>query len=715
MAVVLTCLQAEQRNKRDYAAVDASLGVCIRCVLETDMKPDYLSYSRASMVALLGLTAQILMGVGLLIYSVLGRDHAAQSAAYAILLGGVVWVTLAIVFDQHRRERLEALETEQLDAAQKSSVFAGSGEELRVQARRLAWMHKFMVPAVSLALAGILIWFAWWRISDAAKLLGYDKFGADLFAKPMMRGWAIAIGLGLGVVGFIFGRFVSGMAKQKVWANLRAGAAYAVLASVSGLAMAVAHFIDAASRDDALRYLQIILPALAGFLGLEILVSLLLNMYRPRKPGEVPRAAFDSPVLGFIASPDRIAKSIGGAISYQVGVDVTGTWAYQLIARAVLPLVLMGAAVMWLMTCVSVVGTNEQGIRVRNGESIEKVGPGIYFKLPWPMESIDRIETSSLMEIDLATPSPGSDVAALLWTNDHKVKEQYAITRAAARKPAVGGSGAGANNLEQRDISVVAVRVPLRFRISDVEKWERFGVPGKREDAVKALAQREVMLALATITDDELIGAGRKTISETIYKQVVESMAKAEAGIEVLYVGIENVHPQKEVARAFENIVRARQGLEELSDKGRASAIATLTGVVGNLELARNAAAELAVLNELKLKKASEQEITAQTLKVEGLLLNAGGKAGALLAEARAYRWERHMNERGNANAYAGRLAAFKANPMLYKARLYYDMLHDTLSETRLYLIPDSMGRTNINIKLEETGATNVLTNPENK
>ncbi|MBL0870819.1 MAG: hypothetical protein IBJ18_09620 [Phycisphaerales bacterium] len=670
------------------------------------MKPDYLSYSRATSVAVLGLVIQLLMGIGLLIYSVLGKDHTATSGAYAVLLGAAVWLILAIVFDQHRRERIEALEAEQLDSAQGGSVFASSGDELKVAARRLAWMHKFLVPGFSVLLAIVLLALAYWRINDASGRMTYDKAGLDQFIKPPNRGWAIAVGLGLGVVGFIFARFVSGMAKQKVWANLRGGAAYAVLASVIGLAMSAGHFTDMAGRDDVLRYLQIIIPGLAGFLGIEIFVNLLLNLYRPRKPGEVPRAAFDSPVLGFVASPDRIAKSIGGAISYQVGIDVTGTWAYKLVARTALPLLLMGAAVIWLLTCVAVVDTNERGIRVRNGTAYGALEPGLYFKLPWPFESIDRTPVTDMREVELATPAAPADVKALLWTNDHKVKETYAVLRAARAGTVPGATQANAvgGSTPSAELALIAVRVPMRYRISDVEKWERFATPSTREDLVKSMAQREVMLELARYNDEEIIGAGRAKAGEQILKRVQASFDSAEAGIEVLYAGIESVHPQKEVATEFEKIVQGKKAREELVETGRTQAIQSITRAVGSLELGNTIAKELRQLEKLTREKAEAKLIAEQTAKVEQLIISAGGEAASTLATARATRWAKHMRQRGQALAYGGRLAAFNANPTLYKAQLYFDMLKEELADSRVYIVPDNK-ETRVRINAEETGS----------
>jgi len=687
------------------------------------MKADYLSYARATSISVLGLIIQLLMGVGLLIYSILGRDHAAQSGAYAILLGVIVWLVLAVVYDQHRRERIEALEQEQLDAQQRGSVFEGASEDLRVNARRLAWMHKFLVPGASLMLSGLLIGLCLWRVTDALDRIGYDKAGVDLFLKPPHRGWAIAIGLGLGVIGFIFARFVSGMAKQKMWANLRGGAAYAVLASVIGIAIAIAHFWDMANRDDALRYLQIIVPSMAGFLGLEILVSLLLNLYRPRKAGEMPRAAFDSPILGFVASPDRITKSLGGAISYQVGIDVTGSWAYKLVARAVLPLLLLGAGVLWLMTSVAVVGPTEQGVRVRNGRLIEQVGPGLHFKLPWPFESIDRTNATVMQQMELATPAPGKDITAMLWTNDHKVQESYAMVRAqrrASRNPTeaapveTGAPGAikapakpvgvEASDVNSFEIALVAVRVPLRYRVRDVQKFEGFNTPGSRADVIRAIAQRELMLELAAYTDDEVIGPKRAEASEAILRRVQKALDGASSGVEVLFAGIETVHPQREVAREFEKIVGAGRRAEEVIDMGRTEAIGTLTRVVGDLALAKQIVDQLAVRKQMQGAGADAKAIAEQTTKIDELILRAGGRAGATLAEARADRWSRHMSQRGQAMAYEGRLAAFRANPTLYKATLYLNMLKEELVDARLYLVPDEKN-VRVRVNAEDQGS----------
>src|SRR6185295_17592723 len=131
------------------------------------MRADYLSYKKASGVSVLGSAMQILFTVVTLIYGVLSSDQSAISASIFMGVGIFAWLTLAIVYDQHRRERIEAMEAESLaTSGTGSSVFDSKGEEFRVAARRLAGMYKFFLPAVSLILAAALIGFGIWRFTS---------------------------------------------------------------------------------------------------------------------------------------------------------------------------------------------------------------------------------------------------------------------------------------------------------------------------------------------------------------------------------------------------------------------------------------------------------------------------------------------------------------------------------------------------------------------
>jgi len=124
-------------------------------------------------------------------------------------------------------------------------------------------------------------------------------------------------------------------------------------------------------------------------LGFEVFLNFVLDVYRPRKAGELPRPALDSRILGFAAAPDRVAASISEAINYQFGYNVTSSWLYQLLARWVLALVVFGGLVLWLMSSFAVIQPHQSGIVLRFGNYQRTIGPGLHVKAPWPIDTVE--------------------------------------------------------------------------------------------------------------------------------------------------------------------------------------------------------------------------------------------------------------------------------------------------------------------------------------
>lgn len=668
------------------------------------MKGDHLSFKRAAGVAILGLVLQVALGVIILIVGAVRREQAMLSTACYMLVGIPVWLSLAITFDQHRRERLEALEAESLErsGAAGSSVFQQSGNDMRVAARRLAWMHKFMLPSISLGVAALLIGLGWWRFRVA--MMDYQVLTADI-PEGISHELPIALGVCLAVIGFIFARFVSGMAKQKIWANLRAGAAQSVGGAVLGLGIVIAHIAFLAGSDTLFRYIQVVYPWVLIVLGAEIVLNFILTIYRPRRAGEIPRPAFDSRILGFVAAPDKIAESIGGALNYQFGFDVTGSWFYQLLSRSLVLLIAIGAFVIWAMTFFAVVRPGEQGLRIRNGRLVgEPIPPGIVVKLPWPFEWVERKPTDALHRLDLGSPPPG-DVKSLLWTTSHKVEEKYIIVQPSDADRSVAEaetsedplSGAVIGNLDQvKDISLIMAEVPLIYKVKNLKDYEALSQDGMRESLLKAVGRSVVIKYLATQKMDDVLGSGRADMSRELKKLISEKFDAINAGVEILFVGIAGVHPPTMTAARFESVVESRVSREAAIEAAHTEETSILTKAVGDVNLAKQIVAEHRRLEALKRAVedggAKPEDIIKQELKIDDLLARAGGEAAIAIQAAKADRWAKHMRARARAERYQSQLLAYEAAPEVYLSSLYYDMLRKVLSEARVYITPDDSG-----------------------
>ncbi len=236
----------------------------------------------------------------------------------------------------------------------------------------------------------------------------------------------------------------------------------------------------------------------------------------------------------------------------------------------------------------------------------------------------------------------------------------------------------------------MAFEAPVLYRGVDLDKSTQFASPGRRDASMKAVARREMYSYLGSVNEDELLGEGRVRVSEEVRKRIGAAFTSLDAGVEVVFAGIIGAHPPKTAAKYFEKVVEAEQQREGAREQGLKEAIAMLTGAVGSMDLAETISAEIDALTALREKKASQADQDAQVRKIDELFLRAGGKAGAMLDTARGDRWERHMGVRGRAARYAGQLAAATANPAVYRAGLYFEMLRDIVRDSRVYITTDN-------------------------
>ncbi|MEL6498699.1 MAG: SPFH domain-containing protein [Planctomycetota bacterium] len=707
------------------------------------MKADYLSYKRATGVALLGAGIQIALGSALLIFGLLRADAASVTASIFVLLGIVVWVALAVVFDQHRRERIEAIEQENFaaDDLTSSSVFDEASGDLRVAARRLDSLYKFMLPAVSLVMGASLV------VSGVLRLTGGSTTALDAVNEggraaeagaTGAHGWAIAIGIGVAVIGFVFARFTSGMARAKVWENLRGGAVYAVGSSLFGLLIAVSQFADIAGASWLLGALDQIFSIALVVLGAEIFASFVLDIYRPRKAGEFPRPAFDSRLLGFVAAPDRIAESISDAINYQFGFEVTGSWFYRLLSKSFLWLVLVGGLGSWLMTSFIVVDPHQRGLLLVNGSpSDRELGPGLHVKPPWPIgrvvipdyireEKVGEGEEERTVEV-LERTATGVRVLELagepvriegpvLW-QDETLRETLMVVQ----PDRLSGGGTGG-----RALSLATVRVPLYYSVKpgEVRSFLMLGRDPESRDAIlRHTAQRVLVRELGSRTVEEIIGSGRDAIRQSLEAGIEAAFAALNpdasgvprgAGVEVLFIGFEDARPPREAAAAFEQVFEATQKSKQSVTNAEADRAKELAETVGSEARAAEIIAALDDYDAFRTGDADEAAVREQEIAVRTLIEESSGSAADAILTAQGTRWETHMQARGAAETYRGRLAAFQAAPEIMDMRLRLAEMAQAIEDMRVYIIDNQLQK-RIRIDLKDVYIGTDVFDPENQ
>ncbi|MCH2143581.1 MAG: hypothetical protein MK082_00380 [Phycisphaerales bacterium] len=701
------------------------------------MRVDHFAYQQATRVAGFGLLFQLAIGLTLLLYGIIGRDSTMAISALYVLTGVIVWLSLIVVFHQHRLERLETLEESELrDARPDASIFDVSREETGLAARRLRQMYKWMLPIASLLAATLLVvfsimtflWFA--RLEDPENIanIQYD------FRVGTSAGWQIAICLGFSVVAFILSRFVAGMSKQPEWQNLRGGAGYMVGNALVCLAIAVGIVFTLFEKSGAMRIVAQGILVFMLAVAAEILLNFILNLYRPRRSGELPRPAFDSRVMSLLAAPDSIVRSINEAVNYQFGFDITSSWGYQLLLRSITWLVVFAVFALLLLSTIVVVEPNQQAVRLRFGEVVGGVRQGeVVFKLPWPIETVETYDVGLLRDLPLGVIDTNYPEINL-WSRESSLGDRRSYLVAAPRmsemvRRAVEGmelsntqfiSSSGGITEEDSSASLgsrfalIDADIILRWRVKTGKLIEflDFSSASKRtrsrldmrEEALQSIALRVVSQFLARQSLDEVLSPAGRSLLTNLQTKVQEEFDARETGVEVVSLVIPWLRPAGGSAESYEDMSIEKENARKIIEEARRSVAVTMGALVGSVQRAEQAVEMIEELRSLEREKGEDApEVRELRARVEKILLDGRAQAASLISKARARRWEIITEAQETASEVLGQSAAFHAAPELYRQRMIMDVLATTLSNVRMkYILGPSTDRVDVNIQMRE-------------
>ena len=641
-------------------------------------------YQRATTAALAGLTIQIALVLLMGLTALWSGSPAIYSAGWHMLGGLPIWIVLALLYHQHETERAQRLAADKLstDPTASAAIFGNLGDDLDAARRRLDSLYRYGLSAVSLLVAAYMI------VAGGVLLSMRMRPGPDVplaeYANPVGLLFALA---GIAFVAFVGGRWLAGYARQRDWRLLRGGASYLMSCFVvTVLVLAGVAVVALAGIAWPLETLALVIPGVTTAIGLETLLTALLESYRPRVPGEIPRPAFDSRVLGLLTAPESLGSVLADLISYQFGVEVSSSWLYRLLGSAITPMTLVGTAFLMALSCLTIVGPDERGVRLRGGEMTgDPLPPGIHLKWPWPMETVEMHPVGQVQELVVTSDLTGrsQQSPAFLWTNDSDRDAQLGQEDFLA---AAAADGAG--------VSLLSADVSVQYTVADLRTF-LMGSADPRQ-MLLAIAQRETSRFFAIHDIDTLLATGRTAGGPALQAVIQAEADRFGLGIQIVGVAVTSLHPPiGNVSRAFHAQIGAMQERETLIQRARKDAVEKLARVAGSVEFSQQIDAEIRGLDALRTAgKADSAAVTAAEGRINELLSDARGEAAEMLHAARAYRWKRVIGERADGERFAGELLAFQASPEYYRTRRFLEVLAEGLASRRKYVITGDAGDT---------------------
>ncbi len=562
-------------------------------------------HARSRKASLLGLVLQAVAAIAAYLLAGLLGSFSLQHLAW-LLAGGVpLWFIAVLVF---RQRELAALEAMDLDELRREKLAAGAEalfderEGFLVARTRLEWMERWLVPAFGLIYVAYMLGVGFWSWN------GIRRVDANLYFTPLRQ---VDLGLILHAILmlllFFYSRYASGLGRLPQWGLLRSTGSF--MLGGATVAAAIWFSLGANLYSGVMaweQWIARIVPWLMMLLGAEALLNFLLDIYRPRTPGAEARACFDSRILGLISEPGGIARSMAEAINYQFGFQVSQTWFYQLLQRWTVPLAGLGAVVLWLMGSVFLVFPHERVIVERFGRQQNAdapLGPGIHVKFPWPIEVAQRYNVDQLREFYVGYKAgylPDEDEARRagpnieLWTDPkHAGRDHFNFVIAPPPGDARGSPASAPADSEAESarsarspVNLIRMHVIVQYRIDPAQLTAYTSHVSDPDAALRHIAWDEVVRFNASAHVDALMGPLRDQVGGALRDRIAQRCAALGLGLQIVHVGMLQVHPERTVAEAFRTVITAQQ--EKIAEirRARVKENEVLSRVAGDRERA---------------------------------------------------------------------------------------------------------------------------------
>ena len=436
------------------------------------------------------------------------------------------------------------------------------------------------------------------------------------------------------------------------------------------------------------------IPILLIVLGVETAVNLVLDIYRPRLKGQYSRSAFDSRLLGVINQPGGILRSAADAIDYQFGFQVSQTWFYKLLEKWIVPLMLFGAVTLYLLSCVVVVAPDEKAIIERFGNPLTKagqkrlIGPGLSLKWPWPIDIAYKHPTETISEISIGfvhkidPKTKEIQRQPLLWGQAHYEQEYSLLVASEQSADAVSTSV---------PVSLVIAAVPVQYRIKDLYSFLYNHKDPKQlmeyicyRELTKYAASAKIEVDDEANMDQSLLGAGRAEARTILTDRIQQAADDEKLGIEIVFLGMQGIHPPPEVAADYQKVISAVQKKQALILQARTESISQLSGVVGSVKEAHELF-DLAMEYRQAEDGSAEKEQIGN--KLDSAFAQAKGRIFTALREAQSYRFETATLAEATSERFTGQLKAYQAAPEIYLQEQRLTTLENALSNIRKYVV----------------------------
>lgn len=299
--------------------------------------------------------------------------------------------------------------------------------------------------------------------------------------------------------------------------------------------------------------------------------------------------------------------------------------------KRVFSLGVIAAIAIWLASGFYIVDQAERGVVLRFGEYVDTTMPGLNYRLPWPIESVQTpiVERENRVEIGFRNVTEGVNQAI---SRRLAVRQRENLTRSMLESEALMLTG---------DENIVDLNFTVRWKIADAQKY-LFNVASP-DNTIKDVAESAMREIIGKRPIDDALTANRAEIELAAQDLIQGVMDGYGAGIQINAVELQQVNPPEPVIDSFKDVQAARADAEKVQNEAMGYA--------------------------------------------NDIIPKARGRAAQIIQEAQAYRESRVLDAQGQADRFVKQLKEYQQAKEVTRQRMYIEAMEQVLGQSNVVVM----------------------------
>jgi len=287
-----------------------------------------------------------------------------------------------------------------------------------------------------------------------------------------------------------------------------------------------------------------------------------------------------------------------------------------------IPVILVVLLILWLASGIYFVAPDEAGVVKRFGKAVRTTTPGPHYHMPAPIETVLKPKVTQVRRIEIGFRTIGErQLGRVRAVTD----ESLMLTKAE---------------------NIVNLSFIVQYKIKDAMAY-LFNLKNQSK-TVKDAAEAAMRETAGESEIDDILTTGKFKVQQDTKAILQQILDEYKAGIHIVAVQLQDVHPPDEVMAAFKDVASAKE------DKAK---------MVNDAYGYRNE-----------------------------ILPKAKGKASQIVNDAIAYKEAKIISAEGDASRFLQVLAQYKTAKDVTKKRLYIEMMEEILPGIEKVIVAEKIG-----------------------